>query len=266
VVHYGGNATYFGHVTAVLNPDNTFTKTAANGDTASGYVTHASATTGTITITSGTGRFQGATGPSDYIISVDPNTGVTSVEVAGTISFSPSGQTGGPAGALAAPAADSLVVPFKVRGAGTAPIGLPVFPGGTAPHDATGTATHLGQYTGEGEFQLLGFTSATTGTFQGTFVFVAANGDRLAFDYCATTPGTFTVTPASDSKVVVQFVADFTPDPAASTGRFAKVTGGSFAMIATTEPFVLQPIDQGYTVPFAYTWAGVGWIEFSKGK
>jgi len=136
-----------------------------------------------------------------------------------------------------------------------------------APHNATGTGTHLGQYSGEeGQFTLLGFTSATTGTFQDSFVFVAANGDRLAIDYGAATPGTFTVIPNSDGTVVVQFVATFTPDPAASPGRFAKVTGGSFLMIATTEPFVLQPNEQGYTVPFSYTWVGEGTIAFSTGK
>jgi hypothetical protein len=265
VVHYEGNATYFGHVTVVLYPDSTFTKTAANGDTASGYVTHATATTGTITLTGGTVRFQGVTGTSDYVISVDPNTGVTSVEITGTIAFSPSGQAVGPAGALAAPAAGSRVVPFKVSGGGTVPDGIPVFPGGTAPHNATGTATYLGRYTGEGTFTLLTFNpEMLNGTFTGSFVFVAANGDRLAFDYGATTPGTFTVTPTGDGKGVAQFVAVFTPDPAASTGRFADVTGGSFTMVATTEPFVLQPNELGYTAPFAYTWVGDGWLEFGK--
>jgi hypothetical protein len=97
-------------------------------------------------------------------------------------------------------------------------------------------------------------------------VFVAANGDRLAFKYGAATPGTFTVMPAGDGKVVVQFVAVFTPVPQESTGRFAQVTGGSFTMIATTEPFVLQPNERGYTAPFRYTCMGEGWLEFGKGK
>jgi hypothetical protein len=56
------------------------------------------------------------------------------------------------------------------------------------------------------------------------------------------------------------------PTRAASTGRFADVTGGSFTMVATTEPFVLQPDAQGYTVPFAYTWEGEGWLAFGRGK
>jgi hypothetical protein len=166
----------------------------------------------------------------------------------------------------AAPQSETQVVPFKVTGGGTAPEGILLSPGGTVPHNATGTATHLGAYTGEGEFTLLSFTSPTTGTFQGTFVFVAANGDRLAFDYGATIPGTFTITPAGDGKVVVHFLATFTPVPSESTGRFANVTGGSFVMLATTEPFVATPNAQGFTVPFAYTWAGQGWLEFSKGN
>jgi hypothetical protein len=168
--------------------------------------------------------------------------------------------------APAAPASDTQVLPFKVTGGGTAPQGLPVFAGGTAPPDASGTATHLGKYTGEGLFTLLGFTSATTGTFQGSFVFVAGNGDRLAFRYGAAKPGTFTVMPTGDGRVVVQFVAVFTPVPQESTGRFAMVTGGRFTMIATTEPFVLQPDALGYTAPFDYTWVGEGWLEFGKGK
>lgn len=267
VISYEGTATHLGRVTAVLNPDNTFTKTAANGDTASGYLTPESATTGTITITGGTGRFGEATGTSTYIVSVDPNTGATSVEIDGTISYSPAGQQAGPSIAPAVHTADTQAIPFKVTGGGNAPQGLPVFPGGTAVHDATGTATHLGKYTGEeGLFTLLSFTSETTGTFQGTFVFVAANGDRLAFAYGAETPGTFTLIPADDGKVVVEFVAEFTPIPEQSTGRFAKVTGGSFTMIATTEPFVLQPNAEGYTAPFQYTWEGEGSIEFGKKK
>src|SRR5262245_61947312 len=50
---------------------------------------------------------------------------------------------------LAAPeakSADARVAPFKVNGGGTAPLGLPVFPGGQAPHNATGIASHLGKY------------------------------------------------------------------------------------------------------------------------
>jgi hypothetical protein len=103
---------------------------------------------------------------------------------------------------------------------------------------------------------------------RGSFVFVAANGDRLAFDYGADPdhPGTFTLTPTADGKVVAVFVAEFTPVPEDSTGRFAKVTGGSFTIVATSEPFALTPNAQGFTPPFAYTWAGEGSLEFGRGK
>jgi hypothetical protein len=57
------------------------------------------------------------------------------------------------------------------------------------------------------------------------------------------------------------WTAEFTPVPSESTGRFAKVVGGSFIMVATTEPFVFGPDD-----PVAYTWEGKGTIEFKKGK
>jgi hypothetical protein len=172
--------------------------------------------------------------------------------------------------ALAAPSADVRVVPFQISGGGTAPGGLPVFSGGKARHNATGEATHLGKYTGnEGMFELLSFDPATgTGTFRGSFVFVAADGDRLACNYGAdpNNPGRFTLTPVGDGKVVAVFVAEFTPDPQHSTGRFAEVTGGSFLMVATSSPFVPLPNAQGYTPPFAYTWRGEGALEFSKGK
>src|SRR5262249_56339191 len=123
----------------------------------------------------------------------------------------------------------------------------------------------LGPYSGDGVFTLEGFTSATSGTFRGTFVFVAANGDRLAMRYGATTPGQFTIMPMADGNVVVQFVAVFTPVPEESTGRFTKVTGGGFIMVATTEPFAPAPNAQGYTVPFRYTWEGHGALQFAKG-
>src|SRR5262245_46443153 len=38
VISYVGNATHFGRLTAVLNPDYTFTKTASDGSTAVGFV------------------------------------------------------------------------------------------------------------------------------------------------------------------------------------------------------------------------------------
>jgi hypothetical protein len=256
VVTYEGYATSFGRVTATVSPDNTFIKLAANGDAALGYVTHVTATTGTVTFTGGTGRFQGISGTTSYVILGNPAGGPTAIVVTGTVSFSHPPRPGKDA---------ARVVPFQVNGGGSAPNGLPLFPGGTAPHDATGTSTLLGKYTGSGTFTLDGFTSATTGTFHGSFVFVSPSGERLATRYGAVTPGQFTIVPTADGKVIVQFVAVFTPVPAESTGRFAKVTGGGFIMVATTEPFDPTPNAQGYTMPFHYTWQGFGDLEFGHG-
>jgi hypothetical protein len=167
------------------------------------------------------------------------------------------------------PSADDAathLIPFKVTGGGYAPEGILVVPGGTVPHTASGNATHVGNYTGTGMFTLLSLNPATgTGTFTGSYVMVAANGDRLAFKYGATTPGTFTIIPQSDGKVVVRFVAVFTPDPSQSTGRFTNVIGGGFTMIATTEPFVLSIDSSGHTPPFNYTWTGDGSLEVAEG-
>lgn len=172
------------------------------------------------------------------------------------------------ASAFAAHEADARFVPFKITGGGTVPQGLPIFPYGTAPHNATGTATELGRYTGEGQFQMLTIDPNTlTGTFKGSFVFTAANGDRLAFNYGAgDNPGHFALTPVGNGKFVAEFVAQFTPDPQLSTGRFADVIGGSFTMVATSEPFALSSGVPGFTAPFAYSWVGEGSLEFSTGK
>lgn len=198
------------------------------------------------------------------VLPANANAAVTTVKVADPLS------NGQPALAKAATANDTHVVPFKVNGGGTAPEGIPVFPGGTASHNATGNGTHLGKYSGnEGNFQLLSINLANlTGTFRGSFVFVAANGDRLFCNYGAdpSNPGTFSVTPTADGKVVARFVAVFTPVPELSTGRFAKVVGGSFTMIATTAPFALTISPQGYTPAFQYTWEGVGTFIFANGK
>ena len=102
-------------------------------------------------------------------------------------------------------------------------------------------------------------------------MFVAANGDELKFDYHASaTPdidgtgkfvGEFVDGPGSD--IIATFVQEFTPSlvPGDNTGRFAKVTGGSFIMITTSEP-VRAPY---FGVPFAYTWEGEGTLEFEEG-
>jgi hypothetical protein len=172
---------------------------------------------------------------------------------------------------LAPAPAHAQVKPFKVTGGGTAPDGLPIFTGGpAAPHNATGNATHLGKYTGdEGMFTLLSIDLSTlTGTFEGSFVFVAADGDRLKCNYRGNPDipgtGTFSGTVDANGNVVVTFIQEFVPVPEESTGKFATITGGSFIMIATSEPFPLEISPEGYTPPFAYTWAGEGTLTFGK--
>jgi hypothetical protein len=158
----------------------------------------------------------------------------------------------------------TITVPFKVDGGGPAPNGLSVIPGSSVPHSATGQGTMLGHYTGDGAFTLDTIDFATlTGTFHGTFTFVAANGDKLVMNYG---DGTFSLTPPdADGKVVATFVAVFTPVPDQCTGRFANVVGGSFVMVATSEPFVLSVDSAGFTPPFDYTWVGDGTLEFARG-
>jgi hypothetical protein len=163
---------------------------------------------------------------------------------------------------------DVRTVPFMVTGGGPAPDGLPLAPGETAPHSASGTATMLGNYTGAGTFQLgslqISPTGQVTGTFQGSFVFVAANGDQLAFNYGTGDSGTFTGQLSADGTTVtnVQFVATFVPDPTHSTGRFANVVGGSFVMVASAPSISLNSNVPGYTAPFNYTWSGNGTLQF----
>ena len=175
--------------------------------------------------------------------------------------------------ALASASAQAQVKPFKITGGGLAPEGISLIPGVPAPHDATGNATELGKYEGEGFFTLLGFTSQLTAEFASApdFVFTAANGDQLTFTYGdvdngAAQPGQVELFPQSDGSFIAVFVAEFNPDPSKSTGRFAKVVDGSFIMIAVSEPFTFDPNDPSRTTPFEYTWEGKGTLTFSKGK
>ena len=66
--------------------------------------------------------------------------------------------------------------------------------------------------------------------------------------------------------VYAVFVAEFTLDPSASTGRFAKYTEGSFTMVAQSDPFLLPVAPATQTVPFNYSWSGEGTITFSTKK
>jgi hypothetical protein len=161
------------------------------------------------------------------------------------------------ASALAPCRAHAQVEPFKVSGRGIVDF-IPLIPGQAAPHDADGTATHLGRYHAEGLVRLDHFTGPTTAEFSSAepVVFTASNGDELHFDYA----GTVQLIPLGGDLYVTVWVAEFTP-AAGSTGRLAKVVGGSFIMTAVTEPFVLGSAD-----PVGYTWSGEGWIGFKNGK
>ncbi|MGA2256764.1 MAG: hypothetical protein ABSG53_19110, partial [Thermoguttaceae bacterium] len=67
--------------------------------------------------------------------------------------------------ALNCPRAEAQVEPFKITGGGTLPQGFSVI-GADSPHNATGTATHLGKYSGDGVGNLLTLDPSTlTGTF-----------------------------------------------------------------------------------------------------
>jgi hypothetical protein len=160
------------------------------------------------------------------------------------------------AAALAPGRAYAQVEPFKVSGKGIVDF-IPLMPGQAAPHDADGTATHLGRYYAEGLVRLDHFSGPTTAEFSSAVpvVFTAANGDELHFDYA----GTVELIPLAGDMFITVWVAEFTP-AAESTGRFAKVVGGSFIMTAVTEPFALGDTD------IAYAWEGSGSLEFHRGK
>lgn len=145
--------------------------------------------------------------------------------------------------------------PFKLSGSGEA--GYFPFPGlPPTTYYSNGTATGLGKYHSEGEFQ---FDSVDFDTLTGTFssgatptVFTAANGDELHCDFA----GTFAVMPQTDGSLVGVFIATFEPADGKSTGRFEN-SAGSFVMTATTAPFA-SFID--INVPF--TWEADGYLDW----
>jgi hypothetical protein len=170
--------------------------------------------------------------------------------------------------ALAPSRAEAQVKPLKITGGGSAPYGLSLIPYTPASHNATGNATELGKYTGEGWFQILDLTGPLTGEFSSApdFVFVAANGDHLAMTYGdtgngAAEPGQVTLMPNSDGSFTAYFVAEFNPDLPNCTGRFAKLTGGSLIMYAVSDPFFIMGTS---TTPFNYTWSGTGTLTFGQ--
>jgi hypothetical protein len=91
---YSGNATHMGHITITTkitaidsegNITQSFTRTAANGDTMYGTTFFTTAGTLTITVENGTGRFAGVTGTQMGTATV--SNGVTTVEAKGTLTF-----------------------------------------------------------------------------------------------------------------------------------------------------------------------------------
>jgi hypothetical protein len=179
-----------------------------------------------------------------------------------------------------ATAAEAQVKPFKISGEGIGPAGLPLPGQAPRPHWIVGEATHLGRHHGEGTVQtdsaVLDLANGRiTGEFGSgdPFVFVAANGDKLACHYGrtefgASQPGTFELAildvlgfDADGNPILVVealWLAEFVPQPDLSTGRFAGISG-SWTMVAWSEPFILGSDD-----PVHYAWAGEGKLEFRK--
>jgi len=167
---------------------------------------------------------------------------------------------------------------FKIAGSGVGPLGLPLPGQDPRPHSIIGNATHLGLHTGEGTVQtdsaVPDFANGRiTGTFGSgsPFVFTAANGDTLAcyygrVDKGARQPGTFVLTivdiTASGGLLVnAQWIAEFVPQPANCTGKFAGVTGSWVMYAKTDKPFLLGTDD-----PVFYSWVGSGQLTFDNRK
>jgi hypothetical protein len=177
---------------------------------------------------------------------------------------------------LAQPRAEAQEKPFRIMGWGAGPDGLPLPGEPGRPHWAIGAAPGLGKYYGSGEVQTDSAALQPNGTITGEFgsatpfVFTAATGDQLVTwygrtDHGASEPGSFVLTIVgvlADGSLVVEaaWVAEFVPDPDASTGRFAGVTG-SWIMYAYSDPFVLGSSD-----PVNYWWNGVGTLTFPQGN
>jgi hypothetical protein len=175
---------------------------------------------------------------------------------------------------LAIDQASAQVKPFKVKGSGVIIEDLFPVAGAAAPHIAIGQATHLGKYTGAGVVQIETLDlSDLSGTFFSAvpFVFEAANGDKLAFQYGRTDEESGAAPPAAKAgeitfvitdhgQLVAVWDAEFNPVPALCTGRFENVVAGSFRMLAVTDPFDFGPLQAG----LAYSWTGEGWIQFKK--
>ncbi len=120
-----------------------------------------------------------------------------------------------------------------------------------------------------GKVQVLSEDPTTgVGTFQSAVptIFASRSG-VLAFDYGrlagpkAPAPGVVRLFPIQGgTKVIAVWDAQFTLSNTVRSriGR-RRVTGGSFRMIATTEPFVL-----GSQTPVRFSWRGAGTITFGR--
>lgn len=176
---------------------------------------------------------------------------------------------------LAALTAEAQVKPFKISGEGIAPNGLPLPGEDPRSHGIVGEATHLGRHTGTGTVQTdSAVFDSKENTFLGEFgsgspfVFVGANGDKLACyygrtDFGAKDPGTFELTildltEEGDPIVEALWIAEFVVQPEICTGKFAGVTG-RWTMYAYSEPFVLGSRDE-----LEYGWFGEGKLLFPK--
>jgi hypothetical protein len=78
--------------------------------------------------------------------------------------------------ALVSPTVHAQVKTFNVTGGGYAPDGLPLIPYTVVPFSLAGNANELGNYTGQGTFQILDFTGPLSAEFSSApdVVFVAA--------------------------------------------------------------------------------------------
>jgi hypothetical protein len=180
------------------------------------------------------------------------------------------------------PVEAQVVKPFKIKGAGSGPTGIPLPGQEPRMHWAIGEGTHLGRYDGEGSVQTLNievFEPVIGGKIAGQFgsgqpfVFRGANGDLLACDYGVQghgERGTYELTvldilgmlPDGTPILLVKaiWIADFVVKPEQSTGKFAGATG-SWVMYADSDPFVLGTSD-----PVGYRWEGEGRLTFVKGR
>lgn len=173
--------------------------------------------------------------------------------------------------------ANGQTLPFLIVGSGTIPDGIPVAPDDIRPHNSIGFASFVGFHTGGGAFEVLENTSPTTADFQSSrpYKFKSLFGRHvLACNYGVTPdaaePGEVELIPVGDPSngiFVGVFLAEFTPDIPNCKGKFKRLKGGSFMMLAITEPFQATP---GGGVPVAddsngvidYNWVGLGSLTF----